>query len=515
MDRRQLLQATAAALAAVGLRDLVAPAAALAQPRPKRGGRFVYTNLYPNNRMGDAKNGRHPYYLLDINTRSAFNGLAYVNTRLEVEPELATSWEPDTNLKAWELNLREGVKFHNGKEMTADDVIASFAFHQAKTSFAKQIKSVEKLGPHKVRMHLDKPNSEFPYILGEYQLMIMPAEAIDTIGLAGIGTGPFKIVELDPKRRLVMERHADYWRKGYPFVDRLEVASSPGRMESALNGFRGGLFDAVLGVDPGLLPDLERIPGTKINFSEAGDQALMILPKHEGSVFKDLRIRKALALAIDRDKVMRIVYGAKTGWIGNDSHLTPANAESFVPWPRRDVAMAKKLLAEAGYPNGITLPTFYFTASWPEVPRVFQVVSQTVKDAGITLPIEQRPSDGYRDWRVEDKEKTRKHRFAYGPAGVRNPGVSLYRMRPDNNESGYWSGPACEEYMKLYDRAVAEPDHKQRVFIYRKMQQILFDDVPAVHPVGRRNMLIHKPEVRGLVNHSQFWSIRFDEVWKA
>jgi peptide/nickel transport system substrate-binding protein len=285
-------------------------------------------------------------------------------------------------------------------------------------------------------------------------------------------------------------------------------------MEGALNGFRGGLFDAVLGVDPGLLPDLERIPGTRIDFSEAGDQALMILPKHEGSPFNDKRIRQALALAIDREKVMRIVYGAKTGWTGNDSHLTPANA-AFIPAPKRDVARAKKLLAEAGYPNGITLPTFYFTASWPEIPRVFQVVAQTVKEAGITLPIEQRPSDGYRDWRVEDKEKTRKHRFAYGPAGVRNPGVSLYRMRPDNNESGYWSGPKAEEYMRLYDHAVAERDPQQRLLIYRRMQFILQEEVPAIHPAGRKNMLINKANVRGLENHSQFWSIRFDDVWKA
>jgi peptide/nickel transport system substrate-binding protein len=515
MKRRELIVGSGAALAGAALKELLWPGEARAQQPPKRGGKFVYTNTYPNNRMGDANNGKHPYYMLDINTRSAYNGLAFVNDKLEVEPELATSWEPDGDLKVWEIALREGVKFHDGRDMTADDVIASFAFHQAKTSFAKQIVKVEKLGPHKMRMHLDKPNSEFPYILGEYQLMIMPAAPIDKIGLAGIGTGPYRIVELDPKRRIVMERHADYWRKGLPYVDRFEAVSSPGRMEGALNGFRGGLFDAVLGVDPGLLPDLERIPGTKIDFSESGDQALMILPKHEGSPFNDKRIRQALALAIDREKVMRIVYGAKTGWVGNDSHLTPSNAAFLLRPVKRDVSRAKKLLAEAGYPNGITLPTFYFTASWPEVPRVFQVVAETVKEAGITLPIEQRPGDGYRDWRVEDKAKTRKHKFAYGPAGVRNPGVSLYRMRPDNNESGYWSGPACEEYMKLYDQGVAERDPVKRNAIYKKMQEILHEEVPAIHPAGRKNMLIHKPEVRGLKNHPQFWSIRFDEVWKA
>ena len=143
MKRRELIAATGAALAALGLKDVLRPAEALAQAKPKRGGKFVYTNLYPNNRMGDAKNGRHPYYLLDINTRSAFNGLAYVNDRMEVEPELATGWTPDKDLKAWEITLREGVKFHNGREMNADDVIASFAFHQKMTSFASQIARVE------------------------------------------------------------------------------------------------------------------------------------------------------------------------------------------------------------------------------------------------------------------------------------------------------------------------------------------------------------------------------------
>lgn len=182
---------------------------------------------------------------------------------------------------------------------------------------------------------------------------------------------------------------------------------------------------------------------------------------------------------------------------------------------KRDVALAKKLLAEAGYPNGITLPTFYFTASWPEIPRVFQVLAQTVKEAGITLPIEQRPADGYREWRVEDAARTRKHRFAYGPSGVRNPAVSLYRMRPDNNESGYWSGLACDEYMRLYSQALSERDAGKRKAIYVRMQQILFDEVPAVHPVGRKNMLIYATNVHGLKNHSQFWSIRFDGVWKA
>ncbi|MFA7679071.1 MAG: ABC transporter substrate-binding protein [Pigmentiphaga sp.] len=518
-QRRQLLMGAGG----LGLAHLLWPAAAFAQPAngpdgdaPRRGGKFVYANVYPNNRMGDAHNGRHPYYLLDLNTRSIYNGLTYVDDSLTVQPELAESWSASDDQKTWTINLRSGVKFHDGSSMDADDVLASFAFHQAKTSYARQIERVEKTGPLQVRMHLKQSNSEFPYTLGEYQLMIMPAAPIDTIGLSGIGTGPYRIVDLDPKRRMRTERNPHYWRPGLPHFDTLEIVSLPGRMEVALNGFRSGMYDAVLGVDPGLRPDLERLKNIQINHSSAGDQALMILPKYEGSVFNDKRIRQALALAIDREKVMQVVYGQDMGWVGNDSHLAPPNAEFLAP-VKRDVARAKRLLAEAGYPNGIELPTFYFTASWPEIPRVFQVVSQTVKEAGITLPIEQRPSDGYRDWRVGEKtaDGQLKHKFAYGPSGVRNPAVSLYRMRPDNNESGYWSGPASDEYMALYNRAIAEKDPAQRRGIYARMQEILHEEVPAIHPVGRKNVLIATTQVRGLRNHSQAWSIRFDDVWKA
>src|SRR5688500_11383565 len=123
MKRRELLASLGAALAALGLKDLLGPAEALAQGAVKRGGKFVYTNLYPNNRMGDAKNGRHPYYLLDINTRSAYNGLGYVNDLMEVEPELATAWVPDADLKVWEHTLREELRFHYGRDMTSNNVI--------------------------------------------------------------------------------------------------------------------------------------------------------------------------------------------------------------------------------------------------------------------------------------------------------------------------------------------------------------------------------------------------------
>lgn len=519
LGRREVLARAGAAVVVAGVADLL-PLGIARAASPKRGGTFVYANPYPNNRRGDAPTMRHPYFWLDLNTRSTFNALTWVDENLQVQPELATKWEAvSENQKVWEVTVRDDVSFHNGKPMTADDVVASYERHRHPklgASFARQVvESVEKIGPHKVRFHLKQGDSEFPYVMAEYHLVILPAAAPEQIGLDGIGTGPFMFKDGDPKRRYVLARNPNYWRKGLPHLDGLEVVAQT--MEGAMNGYQAGQFDAVLDIDPGLIGQIKKMKDVQISYATSGDQVLMILPKHEGSPFLDKRIRQALSLAIDREAIRRIVYGNDAGWVGNDSHLAAVDP-NFLPRPvPRHVEKAKRLLKEAGHPNGITLPTFYFNQYTPELPRVFQVLAESIKEAGITLPIEQRPTDGYRAWRVEDKEKTRKHRFAFGPVGTRNAAISLFRMaRPDYNESGYWHpSPEGDRYITLYKKAVVTGDLKARREIYHEMQRILQEEVPAILPCGRRNTAIHRANVHGLRAHPQQWSVRFDEVWKA
>jgi len=252
--------------------------------------------------------------------------------------------------------------------------------------------------------------------------------------------------------------------------------------------------------------------------ASSGDQAVIILPKHPGSPFLDARIRRALAHAIDREAIVRIVYGGpRFGWLGNDSHMAGTDPMFAARPTGRDVALARRLLAEAGYPNGITLPTLYFAPQWPEMARYFQVIQESVKEAGITLPIEERPNDGYLRFRQgeEDVTKGNWHKFAYTAVGPRNPGISLFRMRGANNESGYWSGPAHDRYMALYRTAMVTADAGKRKAIYAEMQQICFEEAPALLPAGRKNVLIKRPTVMGLANHPQHWSITWDGVWKA
>lgn len=489
-------------------------------PAPQRGGALVYAQMSGNRRGGDANNSRHPYFMVDLITRSAYNTLAWVDEELNLQLELATRIEPtDESLKVWEATIREGVRFHDGRVMTSADVAASFELHRRRNFASAQIQRTEVVNPTTIRFHLDAGNSEFPFVLAEYDCVVMPANPdIERIGLEGIGTGPFRITGNDPQRRMTFERFDDYWRQGFPHLDRLEVVNREGQTEAALAGYRARQFDAMLNIDPRLIRQMEREPQTDLVPATSGDQAVIILPKHPGSPFLDLRIRRALAAAIDREGLVRIVYGgARWGWMGNDSHLAAADP-MFVPRARaRDLAEARRLLAEAGHPQGITLPTLYYAPQWPEMARYFQFIQESVRGAGITLPIEERPNDGYQRFRTGEADVTRGqwHRFAYTAVGPRNPGISLFRMRPANNESGYWSGPGADRYMALYAQAMVTAEAAPRRAIYAEMQAILGAEAPAILPAGRRNLLVKRSNIHNLRNHPQHWSIRWDDVFRS
>ena len=517
--RRTVLAGAGATAVTLNLGELIFSGASLAAT-PKKGGKLVYAILGHNTRHKSLKTAKHPYNNIEIRTKNVYNALTWVDQDLNVRPEVATKWEAvSDDQKVWEVDIREGIKFHNGRDLTVEDVISSYDFHRHKkkgTSFAKKmLAKVEKAGSNKVRFFLQTPNSEFGWWAAEYRQVIMPAAPIDKIGLDGIGSGPFKLGKIDPQRRVVFEANENYWGDG-PYLDSLEVVVQPS-MGPAMNGYRSKQFDMILAIDPAMVSQFLELPDTKVDIAKAGSQMMVVLPKYEGSPFNDKRIRQALTLAIDRKKIVDIVYGGEAAWITNDTHMANFNADFLPKKVVRDVGKAKKLLAEAGHPNGIKLPTLYYSTYYPEIDRVFQVMSESVKEAGITLPIEVRQKSGYRKWRVEDKKKTRKHRFAMGPVGPRNPAANLFRMaRPKYNESGYWHPSAKgDEYIALYKKAMTTGDAAKRREIYHEMQRILHDEVPTLFLIGRRTIDVRRSNVNGWNVHSQSWSGKFDTVWKS
>ena len=418
--RRAFMVGTSAAAVVLGLGEFLFPGIGRAAT-PKRGGKLVYAITDHNTKHSAAK-AKHPYYGLESRTNVTYDALTWVDENLEVVPSLATKWEAvSDDQKTWEVTIREGVKFHDGRDMTVEDVIASYNLHKDPklgTSFVRKlVEKVEKADSNTVRFFLMVPNSEFPWNLAEYRQAIMPADELDKMGMDGIGTGPFKFAKIDPQRSVVYERFDGYWDKGKPYLDTLEVVDARS-MSSAMNGYLSKQFDVILDIDPGLANQFAKMPDTEVDVAKTGSQMLVVLPKYEGSPFADKRIRKALDLAIDRQKILDLVYGGKYGWMTNDSHMAAFNDDFLPRQVVRDVSKAKALLAEAGHPNGITLPTLYYSDYYPEIDRVFQIASESVKQVGITMPIEKRPHDGYRKWRGGGKGENPKKRRAGGGGGA-------------------------------------------------------------------------------------------------
>lgn len=515
-SRRQVLLGAGSSMVAVSLADILSASTAFAAT-PNKGGKLVYVAV-PNSKHKSLKKAKHPYYGLEIRTTIPYDRLTWVDEDLNVQPQLATKWQAvKDDQTVWEVDIREGVKFHDGRDMTVDDVIASYNLHRDKkfgTSFSKKlVAKVEKAGPNRVRFHLKSPNSELAWWMAEYRQAIMPADDLDKMGFSGVGTGPFKFAQIDPGRRVIYTANEDYWGDG-PYLEQLEAVSSKGA--DPANAYLSGQIDAIIQADPALVEQMKVRDDTRVSIAKSGDQILMVLPKYEGSVFADVRVREALSLALDREAIVKIAYSGY-GWVSNDSHMHAASPDFLARNPIRDVAKAKKLLAEAGYPNGITLPTFHYAPYTPELGRVFQVAAESVKAAGITMPIEEHPLSGYRKWRVEDKKKTRKHRFAMGPVGARNSGANMFRMaRPTYNESGYWHPSANgSKYIALYEKAMMTGDSTERKAVYHEMQRLLQAEVPSVFLTGRREIIIHRNTVNGLKAHAQCWGVSFNKVWRS
>lgn len=525
LSKREFLQFLGLGVSALGVQPFMfGPAAAQtvdglpawaavpAGATPKTGGKLVYAQTYPNWAVGTSDNGKHPYYWIDLLTRSIWNCLIWIDHDYNLQGELAESWAPaDDTLKTWDIKLREGVMFHNGKEMTSEDVVASYDAHIAQKGsgfITAWFEKIEAQGKYGVRFTLKAPYAEWPYALAEYRLAIVPAAAPDAIMTDGIGTGPFKLVQVDNRRGFQAVRNENYWMKGRPFVDELEgyVVNS----QTAINGFRSGQFNAVFNIDPTTAGQFEGAGGI-VHKSKGGDQFLISLPKNLDMAWNDPRIRLALSLAIDRDAINSIVYNDPGSWVGNDTQMSGLNRE-FQPREKAyDVEQAKKLLAEAGHPNGIDLPAVVFSPSFPEMPRIMAIVVESLKKAGINMEIREMPTDGF-DAYVKGINAPY-GRPAAGVVGPRNPAINLGRMVANDQEKGAWTGEKADAYAKLYAETIAEPSEEKRIGMYQELQRILQSDTPAIVLGGRRNMAAHAPSVKNLKSHSQNWSSRFDDVW--
>jgi peptide/nickel transport system substrate-binding protein len=281
-------------------------------------------------------------------------------------PSLAESWTMSADQKTYEFKLREGLKFHNGDPFTADDVKFSFERSKVGKALKDRVREVEIVGPARVRFHLHEPFPDFMALYGTLATgagWIVPKRYVEKVGDDGfkkqpIGLGPYKFVSHTPGVELVMEAYEDYWRK-VPAVKRLVFKSVPEPTTRAAM-LKNGEVDVAYMLDTPAAQELKRDPAFRLGFSGAiGVHYLDFFDQWDPkSPWHDQRVRLAANHAIDR----RALSEAETlGASRPTGSMVPRTFDFTLPLEpyAYDPAKAKKLLAEAGYPNGFDGGDFY------------------------------------------------------------------------------------------------------------------------------------------------------------
>ncbi len=331
--------------------------------------------------------------------------LTFSNNALQVKPWLATSWKPNKTLTTWTFQLRKGVKFHNGKTMTADDVVASFK--QYLTLKTSQLLSaiptsllgpegVVKTGPYTVQFRLKSPNNAFPYLVSQtsYQAIVQPAAIArkpDTWVSSGmIGTGALKLKSYQDKKRAELVRFPQYWG-GRPPLDGAILTFYQGSAPMVL-ALRAGQIDLAQQLSPQEAQAFRSNKRYKI-FSAPTSGHRMFGLRTDRAPFTDARVRRAVALSLNRpDLIQRILLGA--GTLGNDSPFWShfPTTDPSIHQRKQNVQLAKALLAAAGQPN----PKFTIS-TWNglDLPDYAQAIQAAGNEVGINISLDVESNDEY------------------------------------------------------------------------------------------------------------------------
>lgn len=409
---------------------------------------------------------------------NCFSRLTAQDTKLQVLPDLAMSWESSDDLKTWTFHLRKGVKFHDGKPFDADDVVFTFKRIQDKevgsvlrVNFS-MVNKIEAVDPLTVKFTLETPYADIPAAVAAYQAAIVNEKSIASVTTQPIGTGPFKFVEYRPGDQLVMERNPDYFLTGVPTLDRVIIQIIP-EFTTAVAALESGAVDGVFDLPPEQFEKLQDSKTVRVEEVQTG-RWQGIIWNCEMKPFDDPRVRHAFNKLIDKTAMVDISmfgHGSPT--------LTPI--PPFHPYFRKDIPIggndipgAKKLLAEAGIPQGYNLE-MYVPGSNPPRERIATAFRDVAKQVDINVQLRMVPPDKFYA-EMEGKVLFSADGF-YGRA---TPDLMVYPWYHSNgswnNTLWHYKNPEVDE---ILDAARRTADRAKQAKLYGEFQGMLIDDSPG------------------------------------
>ncbi len=519
ISRREFLRLSALVGASVGATGII-PHWGLSLARasaPKRGGVIrVASVVHKISNPAQISWGKSSNIL-----RQVAEYLTVTGTDNITRPLLAKDWQASDDLRTWTFNLRKGIKFNNGDEFSASDVVFTL-----KMWLDKNVKSsmlgliggylspdgIEKTGDYQIKLHLNRPEIGLPEHFFHYPAFILNHRTFEgDFRKAPHGTGPYTFETYKETEIAVLKARHNYWQKGadgkpLPYLDGMSFIELGTETAPQLAALKSGEVDMI---------DLADAGSPNIMLAARNDPNLVVRPVTTSQVrvlrmrtdvdpWTDHRVRQALKLCQRRDKILKLAYFSE-GIEGQDFHVYPSHPEYCPqPTPTYNPEKAKALLEEAGYPDGLKVE-LNAGADWTDVMRFAEILKEDAKPARLDIDIKAMPVNQY--W-----EKWTEVGLGITPWTHRALGTMVLNLaygvdpqgRPVAWNETRWVDP---EFNRLLNQANGTLDVNRRKEIFCDLEKIQQERGSIGIPFWQNLWMVTHKKIRGVKPHPNLYML--------